>query len=711
MKQKILDFMSRKDFYPLGAEDLMNALEIEEQDLEAFFAALREGESEGSILCNKKGRYGLCRHMNLLAGRIEGKGAGYAFFIPDIKNRGDIFIPAAGLHGALHNDRVLVRVVKEQKFVNGKDEGEVTKILHRANETVIGAFEVDEESHCGFVVPDDKRIAYDLYIPKSLSANAKDGDMVVAEVTHWPEGRKAFRGKIVEIIGRKDAPGTDMETVIRKFQLPAEFPKEVVAEAERQNRFPKQERKKRVDLRDSLIVTIDGADARDLDDAVSLEKLSNGHYLLGVHIADVGHYVPVGSLLDKEAYRRGTSVYFPDRVIPMLPSALSNGICSINQGEERLTLTCRMEIDAKGRVVDSDIFESVICSAARMAYDDVNALLRGEGGVTARYFDIKELFFELDELRAILTRKREKRGALTFDFPEAKVILDDLGEPREIRLRTHDRAESIIEECMIVANETVAETFFHRDIPFIYRVHDLPNDEKLLDLKDALAPFGYTLGHNITEIRSYHFQRLLKKLEGTDEEPLLQTMILRAMSHALYDTENRGHFGLASECYCHFTSPIRRYPDLAIHRVIKDMIHFDGQDEKRGERLLKRLGEAAMQSSIREKVAEDAERDAVEMKMAQYMAGRIDEEYSGVISGVTAYGFYVKLENTVEGLVHISTLEQDEYEFHPHRFMLCGKKNKVCFRLGMPVKIKVSRVHAEEHLIDFDFVAFEEGSD
>ena len=499
-----------------------------------------------------------------------------------------------------------------------------------------------------------------------------------------------------------------METVIRKYQLPEEFPDKVLQSARAVGTIREEDLEGRKDLREETLITIDGADARDLDDAVSLTMAENGNFLLGVHIADVGHYVPVGSPLDKEAYRRGTSVYFPDRVLPMLPKELSNGICSLNPQEDRLTLSCTMEIDAKGRVVDFDIFESVIRTAARMTYDDVNAVLDGDPALTEKYAGLKELFFNLDALRKVLTARRTRRGALTFDFPEAKVILDEKGEPVEIRKRHQGRAESIIEECMIAANETVASAFYHRDIPFIYRVHDCPNDEKMLELAEIIAPFGYTLSHRMDDVRPYHFQKLLEKIADRPEKSLLELMILRTMSHAFYDTENRGHFGLASDCYTHFTSPIRRYPDLCIHRVIKDTLRMTDPDGSRQGRLMRRLEDAALQSSVRERTAEEAEREAVDIKKARYMAAHIDEEFSGVISGVTSYGFYVELENTVDGLVHVSSLDDDYYEYHPNTKTLMGRKRRICFRLGDPVEVKVTRVNIDEHLIDFEFIDFRE---
>lgn len=695
MKQRILDFMERDDYLPKSAEDLSAALKIEDGKLTEFFDALRALESEGTVILSKKKRYGLCRHMDLFSGRIEGKSGGYAFFIPDGRNRGDIYIPAEGLHGALHGDRVLVRVIQEQHFVNGKDEGEVTRIISRANSRIIGVFNANAGG--GVVVPDEKRISCEIAVPKSLNGGAEDGDVVTVAITSWPE-RGRLRGKVIEVIGRKNRPGMDMETVIHKYQLPAEFPDEVLIAAERSAKKVLCVPGERRDLRELLTVTMDGADAKDLDDAVSLEYSACGNYLLGVHIADVGNYVPAGSALDKEAYRRGTSVYFPDRVLPMLPPVLSNGVCSLNPKEDRLTLSCLMEIDKKGRVIVCDIFESVIRSSAKLTYEHVNAVLAGKEEETA---GIKSLLEGLNRLRTVLFNRRKKRGALNFDFPEAKVLLDDRGEPVEIRKRVQGKGESIIEECMIAANESVASYFEDLDVPFIYRVHDRPGDESILELHELLAPFGYYLSRNMYDVRPYHFSKLLEKIGSSPERQLLEMMILRTMNHAVYDTENRGHFGLASDCYCHFTSPIRRYPDLCIHRVIKDFLHYAETDEEKTGRLYRRLKDAALQSSDRERRAEDAEREALDVKKAKYMASHIDEKFEGVISGVTAYGFYVELENTVNGLVHVSSLEDDFYEYHENTKTLMGRKTGTCFKLGDSVRVSVLRVNIDEHLIDF----------
>lgn len=704
MEKRILDFMNDKGYVPLKAEELAPAMEIEDNKLKLFFDALRKLEKDGKVILSKKKRYCLCQHMQLLSGRIEGKSGGYAFFIPDAEGRRDLFIHSGNLHGALHNDRVLVKVIHSPNVVNGNDEGEVVRILNHANCRILGYYIAKEGG--GVVSPEDSRIVCEVAIPKSRNGGAEDGDVVIAEVSSWNSKGTRVRGKVAEIVGRKNEPGMDMETVIRKFQLSEEFPPEVLENALHVAKITSDDFENRRDLRNDLLITIDGDDAKDLDDAVSLSVMKNGHFLLGVHIADVGHYVTTGSPLDKEAYNRGTSVYFPDRVIPMLPKELSNGICSLNPKEDRLALSCAMEIDQKGQVVTYDIFESVICSAARMTYREVNAILAGDKDLKDKYAFLVEMLEQLDQLRVVLSKRRQRRGALNFDFPEAKVILDEAGEPLEIRKRTHGRGEQLIEECMIVANETVAGEFYHRDIPFIYRVHDCPPDDKMLELQELIAPFGLTLSNNMGDVRPSHFQSLLGKIEDFPEKPLLEMMVLRTMSHALYDTENRGHFGLASDCYAHFTSPIRRYPDLAIHRVIKKCLHLNYFEADDCGRLLRRLEDAALQSSTRERLAEEAEREATDIKKARYMATHIDEEFIGIISGVVSYGFFVELENTVNGFVHISTLPKEYFAFHANSKKLICKKLNISFRMGDAVRVKLVRVNVDLHHVDFEFIDF-----
>ncbi len=706
-KKEIVDFLDKEAYRPLPPDELAAAMGIADSELPGFFDALIELEKDGAIVMNRKGRYGLCRHMNLIPGTLQGSPKGFGFLLPEDKTRKDIYIPFDHLNGAMHNDKVLVRIMREQKYVNGRDEGEVIRILNHANERIVGIYE--ELPAYGFVNADETRIYQDIFIPQNVRNGAVDGDRVVVEITRWPEKRRNPEGKIIEILGQKDAPGVDILTVIRKFQLPEAFPEKVVREAKLVAKIEAEDYQGRRDLRDELLITMDGADAKDLDDAVSLIKLDNGHYRLGVHIADVGHYVRVGSHLDREAYQRGTSVYLPDRVIPMLPTQLSNEICSLNPQVDRLALSCVMEIDEKGAVVDSEIFESVIHITERMTYEDVNAMLYdNDQALLTRYQQVWPMITMMNEMREILRNRRFHRGALDFDFPEAKVILDERGRPIEIKKRVQRWAEQIIEEFMIVANETVAETYFHRDVPFIYRIHEKPLEEKILELQEFLGPMGYTIKERADKVHPGSFQKLLAEIKDQPEERLISTVVLRSLQHARYDTENLGHFGLASSYYSHFTSPIRRYPDLAIHRVIKDLIHQPYLKEEKEKKLFQRLNGYANQSSLRERIAEEAEREAVDVKMVQYMADHVGKEFPGFISGVSSFGFFVELDNTVNGLVHVSNLEDDYYEYHENRKCLMGQRGKRLFKLGDKVLVKVSHVNIDAHLIGFEFLGFEE---
>ena len=696
MREKILDYLNREDYKPLRREELAAALQPADPTL--LEKTLHGLEQEGVVVVNRKGRIGLCGQMGLLAGTISGNSRGFAFFLSDDRSRRDIYVHFDNLAGAMHGDRVLLRITKEHKYVNGHEEGEVVRILARNTKTLVGV--LDEGTIC-FVRCDDHRYFQDVLIPRDACLKARDGDRVVVKLTRYPDGRRGPEGRITEVLGAHDDAAIDVLTVIRKHCLPEAFPARVEENATAVAKMAEEDYADRLDLRELVTVTIDGADAKDLDDAVSLERLPGGAYRLGVHIADVAHYVRRGSPLDREAWSRGTSVYLPDRVIPMLPRALSNDICSLNPQVDRLTLSCLMEVDSRGRVRKQTIAESVIRTTARMTYADVNAILDGDEAVSARYEALCPMFLALDELREALFKKRERRGAITFDFPEAKAVCDEKGNVLAIEKRLHGRAESIIEECMILANETVASVYFERDIPFIYRVHETPPDEKVLDLRAFLGLMGYSLRGRVDDLRPLAYQRLLRTVAGKPESYLIEQSILRSMSHARYDVENDGHFGLASECYCHFTSPIRRYPDLAIHRQIKDVLHGNTHKEK----TYKRLQEAAVQSSLRERVAEEAEREAVDIKKARFMADHVGEVFDGVIAGVVNFGFFVELDNTVQGLVHVSTLEDDFYEFHETRRCLVGRRGSRKFALGDAVRIRVTRVNIEEHLIDFELSA------
>ena len=529
---------------------------------------------------------------------------------------------------------------------------------------------------------------------------------VLVEIIQWPEKNRSAEGKIVQIIGKKDAPGVDVLSIILGHDLPQSFPADVLVYAESlPEMISDDEIKKRRDLRDVLMITIDGEDAKDLDDAVSVQLLDNGNYMLGVHIADVGHYVTEDSILDREALERATSVYLVDRVIPMLPQKLSNGICSLNAGEDRLALTCMMEIDAQGAVVSHDIFESVIHVNYRMTYRDVTALLQQKTALESKYAELMPMLKSMEQLQQILARKRNLRGAIEFYAPESKVILDKKGRPVRIEWREQGVADKIIEEFMLCANETVAEHYFWMETPFLYRVHEEPKTEDVVEVNKFLQAFGYTIKGKNNTVHSKSYQKVVEAVAGKPEEMLINTVMLRSMQHARYDTDALGHFGLSAQYYSHFTSPIRRYPDLAIHRVIKELLHNGNKlDEKRITQLKGKMRHYAEQSSMREKIAEEAERESVELKKVEYMKPYVGEIFHGKISGVTNFGLFVQLDNSIEGLVHISTLIDDFYQFRQESYSLLGEHTRKIYQLGQEIFVRLTRVSVEDCQIDFEVV-------
>ncbi len=554
-------------------------------------------------------------------------------------------------------------------------KGEIIRILERGNKTVIGIYE--DSKNFGFVVSDDKKIYQDIFIPKGDKNGAKTGQVVIAEIVTYPEKRRNPEGRVIEILGNKEDKGIDILTIIKKNKLPEEFPPKVQSYADNiSEAIPEEEYKRRKDLRDLTIVTIDGEDAKDLDDAISLEKLPNGNYYLGVHIADVSHYVKEKNPLDKEALKRATSVYLIDRVIPMLPKKLSNGICSLNPKIDRLTLSCFMEIDKNGKVVDHKVVESIIKSTERMTYTDVTKILRDEDEETInKYSNLVDYFKLMEELCKILYKRRLKRGAIDFDFEECKIILDEKGKPIEIKPYERAIANRIIEEFMLVCNETIAEHMFWSNLPFVYRIHEDPDEEKLMHFNEFVHNLGYVIRWN-NDIHPKSLQSIIEKVKGEKEETVVSTLLLRSLKQARYSPECIGHFGLAARYYCHFTSPIRRYPDLIIHRIIKEYIN--GQiDDKRATRLTTEVEYASKQSSEMERVAQEAEREVDDLKKAEYMSERIGEEYEGIISSVTNFGMFVELPNTIEGLVHISTLSDDYYIYDERRLSLIGEASKI----------------------------------
>ena len=703
-REKILNYMRVSTYKPLSAEDLASTLKI--GDVGEFLKLLNELEREGEIILTRKKRYGITEKMDLFVGRIAGHAKGFGFLIPerapDFHKGGDIFISAKDLNGAMHNDRVIVRPISSMDF-GGKPEGEVIRVLTRENGLCVGTLE--KSPNFGFVVPDDRRIAQDIFIPPEKMKGAGHQDKVVVRITRWPEARRNPEGEIVEILGKKNEPGIDILSIVRKHNLPEEFPEEVIAEAQRVSQFPiTEEAPNRVDLRSYPMVTMDGADAKDLDDAVSLQLLDNGNYYLGVHIADVGFYVKEGSILDKEALERGTSVYLVDRVIPMLPPELSNDICSLNPNVDRLSMTVFMEINKDGHVKSYDIKPSIINIDHRMTYDKVNQILDGDKEAAAQYEEFVDTFFAMKRLSEILKGKRKKRGSIDFDFPESKVILDKDGKADKIIKLERGISEKIIEEFMIVANETVAQHMYWLEVPFLYRVHEEPTEEKMLALNEFLHAFGYHIRTGADKVSPKSFQEIVEKVKDRPEEKSISTVMLRSMKHASYSDESLGHFGLSSEFYSHFTSPIRRYPDLVIHRIIREVLLEGPPGQKRSKKLAKFVHKAAEISSMRERVAEEAERESVDLKKVEFMLRHLGEEFTGVISSVTNFGFFVELDNSVEGLIHVSALTDDYYYFDEKCLVLTGKHTGETFKIGDTVEVLVAKVNVEERQIDFELV-------
>lgn len=699
IKEKLLEFMYEQAYSPMLEEELRNVFDIEKKQAEDFSKLLDDMVNEGLIIRTRKKRYGAPERMGLIVGRLQMHQRGYGFIISDRPEVDDVFVPANLINGAMNNDRVIARVTVVNSETR-KAEGEIIRILERYNKEVVGTYE--DSRNFGFVVVDDPRINLDIFIPKSEANGAKEGYKVVCEITKWPEARRNPEGRIIEIIGHKDDVGTDILSIMKKYKLSPDFPYEVEAEIKQiPDEVSEEEKANRVDLRNIPMVTIDGADAKDLDDAISIEKLSNGNYKLGVHIADVTHYVREGTALDKEALERGTSVYLVDRVIPMLPKKLSNGICSLNPKVDRLTLSVFMEIDKKGKVVDHEIVEGLINIDERMIYEDVSDILeKDDKDLKEKYSDFVDMFKTMEELCLILRNRREARGAIDFDFPEAKVILDDQGKPIEIRKYERRIANRIIEEFMLVCNETVAEYYYWQNTPFVYRVHEDPSLEKLEEFNKFIHNFGYHLKGLNTEIHPKSLQELLKKIEGTKEERLINTLMLRSLKKARYAGHNLGHFGLAAKYYCHFTSPIRRYPDLEIHRIIKEAIN-NKLDHGRLDQLNAMVPNIADQCSTRERVADEAERETVDLKKAEFMADKIGEEFEGIVSGVTSFGMFVELDNTIEGLIRLSSLVDDYYIYNSEQHMLIGERTRKTYRMGDSVRVKVSKVDIAQREIDF----------
>lgn len=697
VRENILNFMRDTGYAPMTSEELMDAL-AGTCSPNKFWQELLALEQNGEIIKTRFDTYGLPEKMGLVAGRFQLTSKGFGFVIPDNKgDRPDVFIPPRALNGAMNNDRVLARIDNDTH--GKKPEGEILRIIVHANNKVVGVFH--QSGEFAFVTPDDKRIGQDVYVMKRHFNNAKDGQKVVVEITEWPQNNRKAEGKVTEVLGNLGDVGLEILSIIKQNDLPLTFPEEVLdASYKVPKTIKKSELNGRRDLRDRTVVTVDGEDAKDLDDAVYVEKLNSNEYLLGVYIADVSYYVTENSVLDREARARGTSVYLVDRVLPMLPERLSNGICSLNAGEDRLSMACEMHINGEGKVLNYEIFPAVINVRHRLSYNIVRAMLAGDAELCAKYKDVLPMVGKMDELREILHKKRAKRGAVDFDLPEQKVILDEKLHPIEIVQRIHGNAESIIEEFMLAANETVAQHMFNQHWPFIYRVHDIPAEEKMQDFAKLLANFNIKFKVH-EETKPKDIQQAVEAIAGTPEERLITTVALRSMKQAVYQTENIGHFGLAAKYYTHFTSPIRRYPDLIVHRLLHRWLQAPKLPANEVEPLGDKLDMIAEHSSIRERAAADAERATVELKKCEYMADHIGEEFDGTISGVTAFGMFVELENGVEGLVHISSLMDDYYDYYEERYALVGTHSGNVYRLGDKVRIEVLQVNISDVSIDF----------
>ncbi|MBP1764724.1 MAG: rnr [Firmicutes bacterium] len=698
LDEKILTFMREDAYRPLSAEDLAEEMELKAKDLADFWSILDKLEAEAAIIKTRFGKYGVPERMNLVVGTLSAHAKGFGFVVPDNPAEPDVYIPSDALLNAMNKDRVVARIHSQATGL--RREGEIIRIVRRANLQVVGTFETSR--HFGFVTPDDARITQDIFIPREDWNEAKSGARVTVEITKWPEKKRNAEGKIIEILGYKGDPGLEITAIIKSHQLPLRFPAEVEQAAMHvEQTIQESEIAGRRDLRSVPMVTIDSEDARDLDDAVDVQKLPNGRYLLGVHIADVSYYVQENSLLDQEARQRATSVYLVDRVLPMLPPRLSNGICSLNAGEDRLAMSIQMEIDPLGRVLQYEIFPSVIRVKTRLSYTIVRQIVADRDETLRQEY--KELVPQIEEMEGlchILRQRRMKRGAIDFDFPELKVKLDEQGRPLAIVKRVRTIAESIIEEFMLVANETVAEHMHGLGVPFVFRVHEEPAQEKMEKLNKLLHTFGQRIS-GTDDVQPIALQKVLARIAGRPEERIISTVMLRSLKQAKYQPENVGHFGLAATYYTHFTSPIRRYPDLIVHRLIRETLQKGGISSKRREKLATILPEITLHSSQQERAAADAERDTVDLKLVEYMAQFINDEFDGVISGVTAFGLFVELENGVEGLVHVSAMDDDYYHYLEDQYALIGERTKKTYRLGDDIKVILTKVNAEERSIDF----------
>ncbi|MDO4323250.1 MAG: ribonuclease R [Lachnospiraceae bacterium] len=704
-KKVLYDMICDKQYFPMKIKEIAVLLQIPKENRQDLKEVLDALITDGKIELTSKGKYRKAT-AKFLQGTFIAHPKGYGFV--EIEGReSDIFIPEDQTGGAMHRDTVQVAILKSTE--GRRQEGSVVRILEHGVHELIGTFQ--KAKSYGFVLPDNQRLTSDIFIPQEAGLGAMDGHKVLVELTSYGGKGRNPEGRVKQIIGHVNDPGTDILSVVYEYELPHEFPEKVMNQAARTpDSVQEADLAGRKDLRDMLMVTIDGEDAKDLDDAVSL-RCDGEYYYLGVHIADVTNYVQEKSALDREALLRGTSVYLADRVIPMLPHRLSNGICSLNAGVDRLAMSCLMKIDRKGRIVDHEICESVIRVDRRMSYTEVQRILEslgedGNGGFPERQTyqeDLIPMLREMERLMNLLRSGRRKRGSIDFNFPEAKVVLDENGVPVEIRAHESNMATRIIEEFMLAANETVAQYFYWQEIPFVYRTHEPPDEEKIQKLAAFIANFGYGMKGISDEIHPKELQKLLSRIADTPEETMISRLTLRSMKQARYTTESTGHFGLAAQHYCHFTSPIRRYPDLQIHRIIKDTLRGRMRQEKI-EHYKEILPEVAEHCSKTERRADEAERETVKLKKAEYMMRHIGEEFDAVISGIMSYGMYAELPNTVEGLIHVSRMYDDRYYYREETYEMYGMDTGRVYRLGDAVRVRVLDADKAAKTVDFELV-------
>lgn len=697
-KKIIYDFICDDFYVPMKLKELAILLQVPKDQRNELKKVMDALVADGKVSVTQKGKY-VKGTAKQLVGTYQAHARGFGFVTVE-GQADDIFISEDDANGAFHMDQVEVVITKAPE--GKRREGKIVRILSHGTVKLVGYFQ--KNKNFGFVIPDNDRFVKDIFVPLERSKGAVTGHKVVVELTSYGKDGKKPEGKVVEIIGHVNDPGTDIMSIVKGYDLPVEFPEKVLNQAERVAKdVTSADMAGRMDIRSWRMVTIDGEDAKDLDDAISITK-EGENYQLGVHIADVTNYVQERSALDREAYERGTSVYLVDRVIPMLPHALSNGICSLNAGEDRLALSCIMTVNPKGEVIDHKIAETVVHIDQRMSYTSVKKILEDRDPEEMEaYKEFVPMFELMAELAKILREKRHRRGSIDFDFPESKIMLNADGIPTEIKPYDRNTATKIIEDFMLLANETVAEEYFWQEIPFVYRTHDVPDEEKIQKLCTFINNFGHSMHVANKEVRPKEIQKLLAKVDGTPEGDFISRLALRSMKQAKYTPENTGHFGLAAQYYCHFTSPIRRYPDLQIHRIIKETLR-GRMNENRMEHYESILPEVTKHASQMERRAEEAERETIRLKKAEYMEQHIGEVFAGVISSITKWGMYVELENTVEGLIHVTNMHDDHYDYYEDRFEMIGEHTRRSYKLGQKVYVRVLDTDRLQRTIDFELV-------